>query len=85
MKLIRNSGNDRVIDRLREWLTADLAIDFMTPTFSVHAFAETREFLDKAGRCRLLLGDPNVLPESLSAGQPTFHTETGSKTVGLRA
>jgi PAS domain S-box-containing protein len=43
MKLIRNSGNDRVIDRLRKWLTAGSAIDFMTPTFSVHAFAETRD------------------------------------------
>jgi hypothetical protein len=68
MKLIRNSGNDRVIDRLREWLTAGSAIDFMTPTFSVHAFAETREFLDKADRCRLLLGDPKGLPETLFGG-----------------
>jgi hypothetical protein len=68
MKLIRNSGNDRVIDRLREWLTAGSAIDFMTPTFSVHAFAETREFIDKADRCRLLLGDPNALAEALFGG-----------------
>jgi hypothetical protein len=70
MKLIRNSGNDRVIDRLRDWLTAGSAIDFMTPTFSVHAFAETREVLDKADRCRLLLGDSNALAETLFGGPP---------------
>jgi hypothetical protein len=70
MKLIRNSGNDRVIDRLREWLTPGSAIDFMTPTFSVHAFAETRESLEKADRCRLLLGEPNALSESLFGGPP---------------
>jgi len=41
-----------------------LAIDFMTPTFSVHAFAETREILDKTDTCRLLLGDPKLWGDS---------------------
>jgi hypothetical protein len=68
MKLIRNSGNDRVIDRLRDWLTPGSAIDLMSPTFSVYAFAETREFLDKVDRCRLLLGDSDALPGALFGG-----------------
>jgi hypothetical protein len=68
MKLIRNSGNDRVIDRLGDWLTPGSAIDLMSPTFSVYAFAETREFLDKADRCRLLLGDSDALPGALFGG-----------------
>jgi hypothetical protein len=68
MKLIRNSGNDRLIDRLRDWLAPGSAIDLMSPTFSVHAFAETREFLDKADRCRLLLGDSDALPGALFGG-----------------
>lgn len=83
MKLIRNSGNDRVIDHLREWLTAESAVDFMTPTFSVQALAETREFLDKADRCRLLLGDPNALPGALFGGPADIsYTETGFKAGG---
>jgi len=68
MKLIRNGGNDRVIDRLREWLTAGSPIDIMTPTFSVYAFSETRELLEKADRCRLVLGAPNFSPAALFGG-----------------
>jgi hypothetical protein len=68
MKLIRNSGNERVIDRLRDWLRPGTSIDVMSPTFSVHAFAEVRELLGKAERCRLLLGDEGALARSLFGG-----------------
>ena len=68
MKLIRNSGNDRVIDRLRNWLTPGSAVDLMSPTFSINAFAETREFLDKTSRCRLLFGNADALPSALFGG-----------------
>ena len=68
MKLIRNSGNERVIDRLREWLGQGASVDLMSPTFSVHAFAEVRELIEKAEKCRLLLGDEAALADSLFGG-----------------
>lgn len=68
MKLIRNSGNERVIDRLREWLAQGASVDLMSPTFSVHAFAEVRELIEKAEKCRLLLGDEAALADSLFGG-----------------
>ncbi len=68
MKLLRNTGDERVIDRLRDWLTPGVSIDLMSPTFSLHAFAEVRELLDKTARCRLLLGDEASLAGSLFGG-----------------
>jgi hypothetical protein len=56
MKLLRNTGNDRVIDRLRDWLQPSSAIDLMSPHFSLYAYSETRDYLPKAGQCRILLG-----------------------------
>jgi hypothetical protein len=68
MKLIRNSGNERVIDRLRDWLAPGASLDLMSPTFSVNAFAEVRELIEKADKCRLLLGDEATLAASLFGG-----------------
>jgi hypothetical protein len=68
MKLIRNSGNERVIDRLREWLAQGASIDLMSPTFSIHAFAEVRELFERAEKCRLLLGEEAALAGSLFGG-----------------
>lgn len=68
MKLLRNSGNQRVIDQLRNWLAQSGSISLMSPTFSVHAFAEVRELIEKAENCRLLLGDETGLANSLFGG-----------------
>ena len=68
MRLIRNSGNERVIDRLREWLTPGASLDVMSPTFSVHAFAEVREQIEKSGPGRLLLGEQSMLAGSIFGG-----------------
>ena len=57
-----------MIDRLREWLAQGASIDLMSPTFSVHAFAEVRELIEKAERCRLLLGEEAALAGSLFGG-----------------
>ena len=65
MKLLRNSGNERVIDQLRGWLQPGASIDLVSPEFSLHAFAETRELMIKPGRVRLLLGEPTTLIQSL--------------------
>ena len=57
MRLLRNSGNERVIDQLRDWLHPGTSIDLMSPEFSLHAFAETRDMMAKPGDVRLLLGE----------------------------
>ena len=55
MKLIPNVGNDRVIDELRNCLGENSELDLATPAFSLFAFAETRELLERVRRCRMVL------------------------------
>lgn len=57
MKLIKNSGNDRVIDELRRCLTQGAAFDIASPSFSLFAFGEVRDLLAGLERCRLVLPD----------------------------
>ncbi|MBU4270899.1 MAG: helicase [Planctomycetes bacterium] len=59
MKLIRNTGNDRVIDELRQTLVPPSSFDLASPAFSLFAFAELREVLEKLDTCRV------VLPEAI--------------------
>src|SRR3546814_18252504 len=68
MKLLRNSGNERVIDRLRDWLQPDAAVDFMSPVLSLYAFAEMHDHLSTIGHCRILLGSDSALTNSLYGG-----------------
>ena len=68
MKLLKNSGNERVIDQLRAWILQGTALDLMSPDFSLYAFAETRELLVKADRVRLLIGDKAAHGETLFGG-----------------
>ena len=46
MKLIRNTGSDRVIDELRQTLTPPSSLDLASPAFSLFAFGELRDLLD---------------------------------------
>ena len=39
MKLIKNTGNDRVMDALRSGLSSSSKLDIATPAFSAFAFA----------------------------------------------
>lgn len=55
MKLIKNTGNDRVIDELRTFLLSQSGIDVVSPFFSLFAFAEIRTLLEKIGQCRLVI------------------------------
>ena len=55
MRLIKNSGNDRVIDELRKNITPQSKLDIASPTFSLFAFAELRELLEAIAHCRLIL------------------------------
>ena len=56
MKLIRNTGNDRVIDELRQGLSPSSSLDLASPAFSLFAFGELRELLEKLDSCRLVVG-----------------------------
>ena len=40
MKIIRNTGTERVIDVIRPGLLENASLDLVTPSFSVFAFAE---------------------------------------------
>ncbi|MBF0611170.1 MAG: helicase [Magnetococcales bacterium] len=55
MKLIKNRGNDRVLDELRRALVPSVNLDIATPSCSLFAFAELRELLDKVKSCRIIL------------------------------
>jgi len=57
MKLIKNTGNDRVMDALRAGLTPAAKLDIATPAFSVFAFAEFAAQLQNLSACRLVLPD----------------------------
>lgn len=55
MKIILNSGADRVIDLMRPHLQAGHQLGCVTPTFSLFAFAELRAALAGLERVQLLL------------------------------
>ncbi len=55
MKIIRNIGNDRVYDELRSSLAPPSSLDLASPVFSLFAYAELRDVLDKIDSCRIVL------------------------------
>ncbi|AGG05703.1 helicase-related protein [Dehalococcoides mccartyi] len=55
MKLVNNTGSDRVIDELRKSLVPKSALDVASPAFSLFAFAELRDYLEKLEACHIVL------------------------------
>jgi hypothetical protein len=55
MKLINNTGTNRVIDVLRQAVQYDASLDIASPALSLFAFFELRDLLNKAGLSRLIL------------------------------
>jgi hypothetical protein len=55
MKVLRNTGADRVIDVIRPWITLGNRLDVVSPTFSLFAFAEVLRDLSKLSKARLVL------------------------------
>jgi hypothetical protein len=55
MKLLRNTGVERVIDLVRPWVGAGNRLDIVTPTLSLFAFAEVLTDISKLAQARLLL------------------------------
>jgi superfamily II DNA or RNA helicase len=56
MRLIKNTGGDRVVDVVRSTLAPPSSLDVASPVFSLFAFAELRELLEKLDACRMVLG-----------------------------
>jgi SNF2 family DNA or RNA helicase len=63
MKLVKNTGSDRVIDELRKSLAPPSSLDLASSQFSLFAYAELRDLLDKLDACRIVL--PNSGGEEL--------------------
>ena len=64
MKLIKNTGDNRVIDEVRAALGPQSTLDIATPAFSLFAFGETKELLEEIARCRLVIPTlPNTEPQ----------------------
>ena len=61
MKLVQNSGTDRVIDYLRSKLTAGCQFDMVTPSFSLFAFSGMLQEMAALVTCRLLV--PSTITE----------------------
>src|SRR5208337_3627284 len=59
MKLIKNTGSDRVVDELRQTLAPPSSLDLASPAFSLFAFAELRDLLEKLDTCRVVLPATN--------------------------
>ena len=55
MKLIPNIGTERVVDELRNCLNDQSELDIATSAFSLFAFAETRELLERLKACRIVV------------------------------
>lgn len=55
MKLISNIGTERVVDVLRNCLNDESQVDIATSAFSLFAFAETRELLERLSACRIVV------------------------------
>jgi hypothetical protein len=58
MKLIPNSGTERVIDLVRPHLKPGSQLGCVTPSFSLFAFAELRDALAKLDRVQLIVPPP---------------------------
>lgn len=55
MRLINNTGNDRVIDELRKALLPGSSLELASPAFSLFAFAELKDAIEKLDGCKLVL------------------------------
>ena len=67
MKLIHNTGTDRVIDLIRPYLKNDGQLDCVTPTLALFAFAELRDALTALKKVQLILPQDDGVLEFLGS------------------
>ena len=69
MRLLPNTGTERVVDELRATLVAGSTLDIATPALSVFAFGELRDLLSRLTNCRLVLPSPSANGLGLLGGE----------------
>lgn len=86
MKLIKNSGNDRVIDELQNSPTQGAALDLATSALSLHAFGELRDAVDAISTCRLVIPDTLDLSATLLGGESerSFRNKLGTRALAAQ-
>ncbi|MHC4892561.1 MAG: helicase-related protein [Planctomycetota bacterium] len=55
MRIVNNTGNDRVLDLVRPQLAKDSCLDLVTPAWSLFAFAELRDELRRLQNVRVVV------------------------------
>lgn len=55
MRLITNTGGDRVVDELQKCLAPNSMLDIASPAFSLFAFSELKQPLEQLVSCRVVL------------------------------
>ncbi|MCP5278906.1 MAG: DEAD/DEAH box helicase family protein [Thiobacillus sp.] len=68
MKLLKNTGNERVIDVLRRCLQPGTSLDLVSPSFSLFAMGELLGELSGVEASRIVLPDPEANDVSLLGG-----------------
>ena len=64
MRIVSNTGTDRVVDLIQPWLRPDHQMDLASESFSLHAFGELADKLLRMAKVRLVL-PPNEVELSL--------------------
>ena len=81
MKIVRNTGTDRVVDLLRPSLTAGRQLDVVTPSLSVFAFSELQNEVASVVRCRLLLPSASTEAGGLGIGRGPLRSQPSTDTL----
>jgi hypothetical protein len=68
MRLIKNAGNERVLDELRSFVASDVRLDICSPTLSLFAFDELRGTLTQANASRLITPVATIDTDALLGG-----------------
>ena len=81
MKILRNTGTERVIDLVRPWLVQGNKLDVVTSSFSLFAFSEILGEVAKLAKTRLVL-PPEDRDLALLGSDADRGAETAYKLVG---
>lgn len=86
MRLIRNAGNDRVIDELRTSLANRSVMDMATSALSLHAFGELAKPLGAISASRLVVPDALDWGDALLGGESErpFRNKLGARALALQ-
>lgn len=68
MRIISNTGDDRVVDELRKVLGRQSTLDVASPDLSLFAFGELRALLGQLLACRLVLPTSAAMPLDMLGG-----------------